>query len=198
MLKRSLIHCGLAAMLLVTSSCLFDPEETTNDDGGNDDEVIQLKDLKQKENVLNNILYAYKYRKWQVYNDLLGDQFTFFFAEGDVGGEIPEQWNGEDEINATTKLFDSNLSDGSEYPICRSIRLDLELDNIQWQEVIPEGYPDETWYTTFIFYTFTFEMEPDQTWIAANGSRAQFTVRNVGTEAAPHWQLVEFRDLGTS
>lgn len=196
MLNRSLIHCGLAAMLLVTSSCLFDPEEKK--EVVIPPENIPLKDLTLKENVLNNIEYAYFNRSWQVYKDLLDEEFTFFFAPGDVGGEIPEQWDENSEIGATTNLFDSRFGDGSEFPICRSIRLDLELENIQWLEVIPDGYPDETWYSTFIFYTFTFEMDPDKTYIASNGARAQFTVRNIGTETAPHWQLIEFRDLGAN
>lgn len=193
MFKRSLILCGFATMLLAVSSCIFDPSKTEKKE-----EVtgIQLEDLTQKSHVLNNIEYAYKYRNTEAYDNLVGDQFTFFFAPGDVGGEIPEQWDAPSETGATGRLFLSNQQD--EDPICRSIRLDLDLENIQWVEVIPEAFPDEVWYSTFIFYTFTFEMEPDQTYIAQPGAKAQFTVRNEGTASAPHWQLVEFRDLGNS
>jgi hypothetical protein len=47
-----------------------------------------------------------------------------------------------------------------------------------------------------VFYEFKFDMEPDDTYIAVPGARAQFTVRNTGTEDAPLWKLVEMRDLG--
>jgi hypothetical protein len=194
MYKRSLILCGLAAMLLVMSSCLFDPEEKPPVDDPDDSGAVQLKDLKQKENVLNNLEYAYDNRKYDPYDALLDDNFTFFFAPGDVGGTIPEQWPRPDELFAAGLLFSDQPSVG---PRCRSIRVNMSLDNIQWIEFTPENYPGELWYSTTIFYDFTFEMDPDQTYISTPGAKAEFTVRNVGTEAEPHWQLVEWRDLGS-
>jgi hypothetical protein len=183
---------------VATSSCLLDPKE----DGGEPppQENLKREDLTQKWHVLNNIEYAYKTRKPDVYDELVADNFTFFFAPGDVGGNIPEQWGRPDELSSTTALFNSNTQSGPPYddPYCRSIRLDLQYDkdNIQWLEVIPEDFPDETWYYATVFYTFTFEVEPDITYIPQNGARAQFTVRNSGTVEAPNWELVEFRDLG--
>jgi len=73
----------------------------------------------------------------------------------------------------------------------------FEPDDLAWVEVQPEDFPTETWYATTVFYTFTFEMEPNTTYIAQNGAKAQFTVRNTGTDQNPHWELVEFRDLGS-
>jgi hypothetical protein len=197
MLKRSLIHCGLAAMLLVTASCLFDPDEAPPKDDGGDSGAVQKMELTTREAVLNNIEYAYDNRKIDAYDELLDQNFTFFFAPGDVGGSIPEQWPRTDELLTAGYLFISNNQPVPAGPVCRDIRLNLTLDNIQWVEIIPEGFPDETWYTTTIFYNFTFEMDPDQTYVATPGAKAQYTVRNMGTEAAPHWQLVEWRDLGS-
>ena len=47
-----------------------------------------------------------------------------------------------------------------------------------------------------MFYDFQIDVEPDMTYINNPGAKAQFTIRNAGTEEAPLWKLVEFRDLG--
>lgn len=194
MLKRSLIHCGLAAMLLVTSSCLFDPEEAPPQKE-KPRTVVQLKDLTQRENVLNNIEYAYDNRRTDVYDQLLDQQFTFFFSPGDVGGGLPEQWGRSDELTTVNYLFISNTQPVPAGPVCKSTSMDLNLENITWLEIIPEDYPTEVWSQATINYEFLFKMEGDLDYQSSIGAKAQFTVRNVGTDAAPHWQLVEFREL---
>ena len=61
MLKRSLLLCGLTFLLVLVSSCLFDPEEKPpGDDTG--DPIVEL-DLTQRWHVLNNIEFAYNNRK---------------------------------------------------------------------------------------------------------------------------------------
>ncbi len=69
---------------------------------------------------------------------------------------------------------------------------------MQWSPVVPDAYPDETWYTTTVFYNFQIDVDPDTQYQPAANSKAQFTVRNIGSDAAPQWRLVEFRDLGGS
>jgi hypothetical protein len=190
--------CGLLVFSVATSSCLLDPKEGP----GDPPPVQNLKreNLSQKWHVLNNIEYAYQKRDRSVYDELIGQDFTFFFAPGDVGGNIPEQWGRVDEVDATGRLFASNnqAGDPPPDPVCRSIRLDLQYDKdtMQWVEIIPEDFPDEVWYTATVFYTFTFEVDPDITFIPQNGARAEFTIRNAGTTEAPRWELVAFRDLG--
>jgi hypothetical protein len=71
-------------------------------------------------------------------------------------------------------------------------------DGVEWVEVIPESAPDETWYTTTVFYDFTIEVAPDTKYIPYAGAKGQFTVRNAGTDESPNYKLVEFRDLGAS
>ena len=150
----------------------------------------------QRDIVLSNLELSYNQRNPTEFAYLLDDNFTFFFAPGDVGGNIPEQWGRADELRVASKLFDKNLNEPP-YPTCRSIRVDLKLESgVQWVAVIPEGFPAETWYTATVPYDFTFEMIPDQTYSEVPGSQAQFTVRNSGTESAPQWSLVEWRDLG--
>jgi hypothetical protein len=200
MLKRSFILCGLFIMALVVSSCILDPDEKDKDDE-NPGEVVTRQDLTQKWHVLNNIEYAYKQRRIDVYDELLNTDFTFFFAPGDVGGEVPDQWGRDLEKDANTRLFLSNeQSEPPADPVCRSIRLDLQYDKdtVNWVDVIPENFPDEVWQTTTIVYSFTFEMAPDNTYIAENGAKAQFTIRNVPQGGEDHWTLVEFRDLGNN
>jgi hypothetical protein len=190
--------CGLVVTALFFSSCLLDPKEDPPGDDVNQSTLVR-KDLTQKWHVLNNIEYAYKQRSLEAYNELLNTDFTFFFAPGDVGGEIPAQWNRSEDYNANEGLFNSNSQpEPPADPVCRSIRLDLQYDpdTMQWVEVVPEEFPSETWYTTTVFYTFTFEMLPDDTYIAQPGAKAQFTVRNNPQNGTDHWELVEFRDLG--
>jgi hypothetical protein len=183
-------------MLLVTSSCLFDPEEKPIDDGNDDSGAVQRLPLTTREAVLNNIEYAYDTRTIDAYDELLDLNFTFFFSDGDVGGGLPVQWPRTDELGATNDLFISNSQSVPVGPPCKSIRMDLTLENLQWVEIIPEDYPGETWYMTPINYEFTFKMDPDDTYNSEPGAKGQFTVRNAGTEAEPHWQLVEWKDLG--
>ncbi len=156
----------------------------------------------QKWHVLNNIEYAYYTRRPDVYDELLNADFTFYFSPGDVGGGIPASWNRIEELSATSRLFLSHqqTQNPPSDPVCRSMRLDLvfDPDDLTWVAIQPAAYPTQTWYTVTVFYAYTFEIEPNTTYIAQNGAKAQFTVRNTGTEQNPHWELVEFRDLGSA
>jgi hypothetical protein len=194
MSRRSLSVLWLIVLVMSTSSCFLNPDEKKGDDPPPDDGKNFLP-LTTKEAVLNNLELAYTKQLYNPYEQLLDDDFTFFFSPGDVGGNIPEQWNRPDELSVADKLLNKNLNDPL-YPTCRSIRMDLKFESgVQWVEVIPEAFPTETWYTTTVYYEFTFEMNPDNTYIAVPGSQAQFTVRNTGTAADPAWKLVEWRDL---
>ena len=180
--------------VLVFGACSDDPTSPPPPPG------TGKQDLTQQWHVLSNIEYAYQTRRPDVYDELLNTDFTFYFSPGDVGSGSPETFNRTEELDATTRLFNSNQqSDPPADPVCRSMRLDLifDTDTLTWVEIEPDGFPGETWYTTTVFYTFTFEIEPNTTYIAQNGAKAQFTVRNTGTEQNPHWELVEFRDLGS-
>jgi len=199
MLKRSLLLCGLSVLALLVSSCLFDPDETPPPDDGK--KPVTRQDLSERWHVLNNIEYAYQTRRVDIYDELLNTDFTFFFSPGDVGGGSPETFSRTEEKEATSRLFISNeqTQNPPPDPVCSDMNLDLvfEPENLNWVEVIPEGFPDEKWYTTTVFYRFTFEIEPNTTYIAQNGAKAQFTIRNNPSGGKNHWELVEFRDLGS-
>ncbi len=183
-------------VLLGAIACEDDPTYPSTPSSGS-----VRENLSQRWHVLNNIEYAYKTRRTDIYDELLNASFIFYFSPGDVNGGSPVTFDRSEEINATGRLFQSNeqTQNPPPDPVCRSIRLDLvfEPDDLEWVEVQPEDFPTETWYSTTVFYTFTFEFEPNTTYIAQNGAKAQFTVRNTGTEQNPHWELVEFRDLGS-
>ena len=154
--------------------------------------------LTEREHVLNNLELSYNERVVGQVDTLLDDNFTFFFSPGDVGGNIPADWGRAEELGATSLLFDPGLNDPS-YPTCRSIRMDLHFESgVTWDDTIPPAFPTETWYTTTVYYEFTFEMNPDMTYIAVPGSQAQLTVRNAGTDDAAHWRLVEWRDVASN
>ncbi len=155
--------------------------------------------LTSRQAVLNNIEVAYNKRQALVYDELLDEQFTFFFSTGDVGGGLPVQWDRLDEMSATTALFSSNKQ--SVPPanlVCLRIALDISIDNLQWDPIVPDQFPTETWYSATCVYAFRFDFEDDRSYSNETGTKAQFVVRNVGTDENPQWRLVEMRDLGAS
>lgn len=156
--------------------------------------VPQVPIWTDPEDVLHNIELAYNKRRIDWYNAVLDENFTFFLAPGDVGGNVPDSWNRADEIGLNQKLFDVNYTT---LP-CQSIFMDIRTeDGETWTEIIPESAPNEIWYSATLYYDFKFEISPN-TYIPNPGSKATFIVRNAGTADAPHWQLVEMKDLGGS
>ncbi len=194
MLKRSFLLCGLLTLAMLSASCIFDPKPAPPDVVAPPQTYTKLPRT-TREAVLNNIQYAYNKRDITTYDELLDTDFTFFLAPGDVGGQIPEQWGRAEEVRLTGLLFSQDP--GPQYPKCKRIEFDLKFeDGVQWIPVVPQDYPNETWYLAVVVYYFNIDVEPDTQYQPAAGSQAQFTVRNVGTDAAPEWKLVEFRDLG--
>jgi hypothetical protein len=155
-----------------------------------------LQPLTQRWHVLNNLQLAYNDRDMVPLDQMLDVNFVFHFAPGDVRGGIPAQWGRAEETAATMMLFDRYLAVPG-FPACRSIRMDLKYENgLAWADTMPPAFPGETWQTTRVFYEFTIEIEPDETYIAVPGASMQVMVRNIGTTDAPQWRLVEWRDLG--
>ena len=183
MLKRSFLLGVVALLVAAMSSCIFDPAGKGGGGGGGGT-VLVKKDLSHKTDVLNNIEYAYNKRDMTTYDELLDNNFTFFYTEGDVGGAgTPVQWGRPDEVTTT-----SGLLAGAD-----KIDMNIEWENgVQWGEQISGT---ETWYYTTVFYHFTIKIG-NTTYIPNSGAKAQFTVRNDGTAEKPKYKLVEFRDLG--
>jgi hypothetical protein len=148
--------------------------------------------------VLSALEKAYNERDPGPIDEMLDDRFTFFFAPGDVGGSVPEQWWRADEFAVTERFLNSNNQDDPPAdPVATSIDVDVVFNNnLQWVEVIPEEFPNETWYTATVFYNFVMEFEPDITYLSANEAKSQFTVRSITVGNRTEWRLVEWRDLG--
>lgn len=192
MLKRTSFVVGLVALLATVSSCIFDAEEKPPI---KDEPIQSFQPLTSKSAVLNNIEVAYEKRRLDKYDELLDENFMFYLSDGDVGGGLPDSWGRPDEILANTNLF--SQSPPAEFPRCKRIQMDVQWEQgLSWTEIIPQSAPEETWYTTTVFYDFKIDVEPDMTYINNPGAKAQFTVRNLGTEEDQDWRLVEFRDLG--
>jgi len=135
---------------------------------------------------------AYNGRNINRYQQILDANFTFFLSTGDVNNGLPAQWGQAEEIDYNRKMFDKSYTGPN---ACKSIVMDVRIeDGIQWQSIVQES--GETWYTCTVNYDFRIDVVPDKTFINNPGAKAQYTVRNAGTDAKPHWQLVEMRDLG--
>jgi hypothetical protein len=68
-----------------------------------------FKSLEQKDDILNNLLFAYNERDYQEVERLLDDNFVFYFSPNDVRNGIVahSSWTSSEEMNATTNLFDA-------------------------------------------------------------------------------------------
>ncbi len=189
-MKAHLYCLILLAALAFVASCSEDDPARPSGNGG----TQAFQPLTSREAVLNNLELGWVKRNAGEIDDLLDENFTFYFAPGDVGGEIPASWNRAAELAATTALFTSNQVQYPTGPVCRSIRVDLLFDDdLTWTEVpIPVAAYGEVWYTATVPYTHTFEMLPDNTYIAVPGAGAELTVRQV---EGGEWRLVVWRDL---
>jgi hypothetical protein len=165
-------------------------------------------DPSAKENVLYYVQRAYSERNSPRYLQILDDGFTNFLSDADVNNGLPAQWDRQQEVEITDNLFSKTMVPDGNNPghfllLVKSIDMDVQYENgVTWSEVNPSSAPTETWYTTTVFYFFQITVLPegateDLTYYPDNNSKAQFTVRNAGTDSKPAWKLVEFRDLGS-
>jgi hypothetical protein len=135
--------------------------------------------------VLNNFELAHNKRDMSRYEQLIDDNYTFFFDTIQNGGQVTIQWGRPDEISATSGLL-NNVN-----------MLDLDLVNLDkpvWTEMMVSYNGGETWYITTLYYSFIVKIG-DTTLTSVSPAQMSFTVRNAGTMAKPHWELVELRDL---
>jgi hypothetical protein len=174
-----------------------------DDDAVRHDPIIPPDpDLTEKWHVLYSMELAYTRRRLDRYDQLLDDNFTFYLADGDVAGGLPPSWDRAVEMGVNTLLF---MKDPPPAPMprCKSIKMDIKWEDangnpaVSWVEITSPGLPDETWYTATVFFNFQIDVEPDLTYINNTGAKAQFTVRNAGTDEMPSWRLVELREIGS-
>jgi len=156
---------------------------------------LEFQDLTEKDHVLNNLVASYRMRDINEYKRIIDvDYYQFFFSDGDVSNGLPaDGWDKTQDELATTNLLDrSNPAPN------RIIAIDLSVDssNLVWVALDAAPPLTETWYTVTTNYSFTFKTANDISYITSGSPRTQFIVRNIGTDTAPQWRLVQWRDLG--
>ncbi len=181
-MKRIVLLALLAAALAV--SCEEDPTAPPPP------EPPSRMALTSRRAVLNNIEYAWNQRRPEIIDELLDANFTFYFDPVDDAAGLPTEWDRAEELVTTTALMLSNMQAPGPAPVCMRAIVDVDIDSIQWTQV-PVSGSAEVWYTATISYVFQFGFENDATIMSPNGSKAQFTVREVGGQ----WRLVEWRDF---
>lgn len=190
---------AIAALLFLASSVACEDSGTTPPPPP--DETYQP--LTTRTAVLQNIQAAYNNRNTARYENILDDAFVFYLSASDVNNGLPVQWDRGIEMNTAHNLF--SLTQVGDMPLVRSIEMDILYESgLTWVED-PQPLAraqGEMWYTTTAFYNFQIVVDQEGTdenltYYPNPNSKAQFTVRNAGTDESPQWRLVEMSDLGS-
>jgi len=194
MLKKYGALLAAATLVASLSACLLDPKEPPAPPTIPPKQV-EIMDLTEKDHVLNNLVASYILRDINEYKRILdADYYQFFFSDGDVSNGLPsEGWDKTQDELATTNLLNKNSSANN-----RIISIDLEVAqaNLIWVELAADPPLTESWWSVTTNYRFTFKTANDISYITSGSPRAQFIVRNAGTDEDPQWRLVNWRDLG--
>jgi hypothetical protein len=176
----------LAVVLVVLAAALLMVacgEDTTLPPDGPHPQTFQ--NLSEKWHVLNNFELAHNKRVIYRYDELLDDNYTFFFDTVQNHAVVTIQWGRETDVPATAALL-ANVS---------SIDFDLvDLQKVTWTEKTATDNSNEKWYVGVRFYHFTVKIG-STTYTGVESGQLSFTVRNSGTVDTPRWKLVELRDL---
>lgn len=151
---RHLAHAlSLALVLSLTSGCgIFSPDET--DDGGGGGDVDTSYALATTENqLIKNFERAHRDRNFQEYENLLAENFQFWFAPEDVD-LAPNGffWDRAADVASTERMFNGAVGerpDGTPQPAVQNITLTLTGAEPAWidasgetvggQTPVPEG-----------------------------------------------------------
>jgi hypothetical protein len=176
--RQSIAPLVLLAAAMTLSACIYDTGPPP--DGPHPQ---QFQDLSEKWHVLNNFELAHNKRMMYRYDELIDENYTFFFDTTQNGSPTTIQWGRPDEIVATSGLFAA----------VDKLDFDLSLpENLNWTEMTVTD--SETWYTTTLYYSFVVKIGAT-TYTSVSPAQMSFTVRNAGTADKPRWKLVELRDL---
>ncbi len=195
MLKRSVAIAAICLLAIGGPGCIFSPEEKKPPEGCDDCGSI-FEELTSPENVLLNLELAYDEQNLNEYKKILDPDFTFFFDPGDVNDPTdptPQQWGVAEEEQSASNMF-NGVPNGEGFAIV-DIDLDLVMANLNWIDTTPEDFPDETWKTATVDYSFSIAATQDLTFINSGGAKAQFTVR---PQSDGTWKLVEWQDIASS
>ena len=108
-----------------------------------------FKSLTNKEDVVFNLLLSYKKKDIIHFEELLHDDYIWYFQEGDVPGDGPS-WTKDDDVQATGNMFLAAL--GQFEPKIET--LTLEIENNEWYpiDLINGEYCEDCWWTERIYH----------------------------------------------
>jgi hypothetical protein len=197
---RRLLAALAVLSLLGLGACILNPGETDDPKDIQGNSPVRQA-LTTKSAVVNNLVYAYFNRDIDVYRELLDDNFYFVFQDADLGNpDIPDDgnWLRDDDVNATTNLFNENFvdPDGIQAP-ADEIELQLfgyeDLDESSWDVYAgAKDFPDTNdWYETALRYHLEVSAGED---LYIADDRARFIVRPVEVSGKDEWRLVVWKD----
>jgi hypothetical protein len=190
----ALALAGMVAFGL--NSCILNPDENPPPDKP----PSQYKCLEvtcPRDNVLINLKSAYNDRNINRYDELLDDDFVFYFSAEDVLNGTVEYWSRQAEINANKNMFDPNYSNPTQEPV-QDIDLGLTypLGDDQWTQITPEDqvkYAGETWYQKIVVYNLTVQLPGDFQYVGLN-KQAAFVLREATKNSVKSWKIIVWRD----
>jgi len=115
--------------------------------------------------VLINLKSAYNDRNISRYDELLDDDFVFYFSSEDVLNGTVEYWSRAAEINANKNMFDPNYSNPNQEPVQD---IDLSLTYPQGGRSVDPDHTrrsgevrGETWHQKIVVYNLTVQLPGD-------------------------------------
>lgn len=178
------------------NSCILNPDENPPPDKP----PSQYKCLEvtcPRDNVLINLKSAYNDRNISRYDELLDDDFIFYFSAEDVTNGTVSYWGRAEEIKANKNMFDPNYSSPIQEPV-QDIDLGLTYPpgDDQWTQITPEDqvkYAGETWYQKIVVYNLTVQLPGDFQYVGLN-KQAAFVLRAATKDSEQTWKIIVWRD----
>ena len=212
----------LAIALLGCRSTAPDSQQFHHDGGKTVGRPPAYEDLKQRDDVLINLELAYNEKNSPRVEQLLNEDFVFFFGAQDIseGNVGVTQWDRADEITATENLFNHLLVTGIRHASAtdepRTPVESATWGRIKWIFSVPEdsmttislslvyppgedtwnelnGPPPETWYEKTVAYLLQVDVA-GTTYLNTNPLQASIVVREAEVHGNDIWQIVQWRD----
>lgn len=184
----------IALVILLGFACSDDPQKPPTPV-----KTSNFQDLTERDHVLSNLIFAYNERNHTEMNELLDDNFIFYFSRYDVVRRYTQRlWDKSGEMAATGVIFDTDYN-GPYRVLDTDVMLSYTEGDADWTAVPPRDdlkYAGETWYYKEASYRVKIvaEVLPDTITYYAAYFRAGFTVRQVDVGGKNVWRLVECRD----
>ncbi|MBN1885470.1 MAG: hypothetical protein JW876_08110 [Candidatus Krumholzibacteriota bacterium] len=175
----ALILLPLAAVLLSTPACIFDPDKAEEPPVG---PTVPWPDRTQKEDCIQTILLAYQYKDAGTYDDLLHPDFEWHLQYEDAQRYGIDYWAKSDDLELTRQLFS------------RALVLDLTIESAAWDTISAVGdvpCPD-CWKTTRI-YEIQAQLEANGNTLIGNDLIQVIVAPD--TDEPGKWQIKYMYDL---